>query len=89
MKNIHGSHPLRNHGSHRLPTVMYGGEGGDSLCLRNLCEDLILCEHADLRGNLPSCMGVRVRCIMYVCTLLSYARKKTNKFLSGRRESFT
>jgi hypothetical protein len=48
-----------NTGTQRLPAVLYGGESVDGLRLRDLCEDLILREHGDLRGYLSSCMGVR------------------------------
>ncbi len=53
------SHPLQTRGSQRLPAVLYGGESSDGLRLRGLYNDLILRKHADLRGYLPSCMGVR------------------------------
>jgi hypothetical protein len=45
-----------------FPAVLYGSESGDDLHdlrLCDLCKDLILCEHRDLRGYQPSCMGVR------------------------------
>jgi hypothetical protein len=42
-----------------LPAVLYGSESGDGLRLLDLYEDLILCEHWNLRGYLLSCMGVR------------------------------
>ncbi len=48
-----------NRGSQRLPAVLYRSESGDGLSLRDLCEDHILYKQADLRGYLPSCMGVR------------------------------
>jgi hypothetical protein len=57
--SLWGSHPPGTRGSQRLPAVLYGSESGNGLCLRDLCENLILCKHVDLRGYLPSCMGVR------------------------------
>ncbi len=57
--SLWGSHPPRTRGSQRLSVVLYGSESSDSLRLCDLCEDLILREHGDLRGYLSSCMGVR------------------------------